>query len=66
MTRYIDSNIFIHNLIGDSRLGDGSERYPEDMTNRKAIAATYTHTMIEICVCDQKRMKNPEILWEKY
>ena len=48
MTRYIDSNIFIHNLIGDSRLGDVSERYLEDVAKGKEIAATSVHTMIEI------------------
>lgn len=46
--KYIDSNIFIHNLIGDSRLGDVSERYLEDVANGKEIAATSVHTMIEI------------------
>ena len=57
--RYIDSNIFIHNLIEDSQLGDVSERYLEYGAKGKEIAATSVHTMIEIYVCDQKIIKNP-------
>lgn len=42
--KYIDSNIFIHDLIRDSGLGDVSERYLEDVVNGKEIAATYMFT----------------------
>lgn len=61
--RYIDSNIFIHNLIGASRLDDVSERYLDDVAKVKGIAATSVHTIIEICVCDQKnKQKNSKML----
>ena len=64
--KYINSNIFIHTLIGDGRLGDVSERYLEDVAKVKEIAATSVHTIIEICVCDQKnKQKNSEMLEEK-
>ncbi|MDP2767753.1 MAG: type II toxin-antitoxin system VapC family toxin [Candidatus Methanoperedens sp.] len=46
--RYVDSNIFISNLIGDKRLGKAAEKYLEDAASGKESAATSVHTMIEI------------------
>ena len=47
--RYVDSNIFISNLIGDNRLGKAAEKYLEAAASGKESAATSVHTMIEIC-----------------
>lgn len=46
--RYVDSNIFISNLIGDNRLGKAAEKYLEAAASGKESAATSVHTMIEI------------------
>lgn len=46
--RYVDSNIFISNLIGDNRLGKAAEKYLEAVASGKESAATSVHTMIEI------------------
>lgn len=46
--KYIDSNIFINNLIGDARLGDAAEKYLESIANGREIASTSVHTMVEI------------------
>ncbi|HLB70803.1 MAG: type II toxin-antitoxin system VapC family toxin [Candidatus Methanoperedens sp.] len=46
--RYVDSNIFISNLIGDKRLGQAAEKYLEAAASGKEAAATSVHTMIEI------------------
>ncbi len=46
--RYVDSNIFISNLIGDNRLGEASKKYLEKIAAGKESAATSVHTMIEI------------------
>lgn len=46
--RYVDSNIFISNLIGDNRLGKTAEKYLEAAASGKESAATSVHTMIEI------------------
>lgn len=46
--RYVDSNIFISNLIGDNRMGKASEKYLEAAASGKESAATSVHTMIEI------------------
>ncbi len=46
--RYVDSNIFIRNLIGDKRLGKAAEKYLEAAASGKESAATSVHTMIEI------------------
>lgn len=46
--RYVDSNIFISNLVGDNRLGKAAEKYLEAAASGKESAATSVHTMIEI------------------
>ncbi len=46
--RYIDANIFIANLIKDSRLGEPAKSYLEDVASGKESAVTSVHTMIEI------------------
>ena len=46
--RYIDSNIFISNLIGDKRLGKAAQKYLEAAASGKESAVTSVHTMIEI------------------
>jgi predicted nucleic acid-binding protein len=46
--RYVDSNIFISNLIGDNRLGKAAEKYLEEVAAGKDAAVTSVHTMIEI------------------
>lgn len=46
--RYVDSNIFISNLIGDNRLGKAAEKYLEAAASGKESAVTSVHTMIEI------------------
>lgn len=46
--RYVDSNIFISNLIADNRLGEAAEKYLESVADGKEAAATSVHTMIEI------------------
>ncbi len=46
--RYVDTNIFIANLIKDSRLGESAKLYLEDVASGKESAATSVHTMIEI------------------
>lgn len=46
--RYVDSNIFISNLIGDKRLGKAAEKYLEAVASGKESATTSVHTMIEI------------------
>ncbi len=46
--RYIDANIFIANLIEDSRLGESARSYLEDVASGKESAVTSVHTMIEI------------------
>ncbi len=46
--KYVDANIFIANLIGDSRLGEAAKKYLESVAEGKEAAATSVHTMIEI------------------
>ncbi|NJD78336.1 MAG: type II toxin-antitoxin system VapC family toxin [Candidatus Methanoperedens sp.] len=46
--RYIDANIFIANLIGNSRLGEAAKKYLEAVATGKEAASTSVHTMIEI------------------
>lgn len=46
--RYVDSNIFISNLIGDKRLGKAAQMYLELAASGKETTATSVHTMIEI------------------
>jgi predicted nucleic acid-binding protein len=46
--RYVDSNIFISNLIGDNRLGEAAKKYFERVAAGKESAVTSVHTMIEI------------------
>ncbi|HEY9205521.1 MAG TPA: type II toxin-antitoxin system VapC family toxin [Candidatus Methanoperedens sp.] len=46
--RYVDSNIFIANLIGNSRLGEAARKYLEAVASGKESAVTSVHTMIEI------------------
>ncbi len=46
--RYVDSNIFISNLIGDNRLGKAAEKFLVAVASGKESAATSVHTMIEI------------------
>lgn len=46
--RYVDSNIFISNLIGDNRLGEAAKKYFEKVADGKEAAVTSVHTMIEI------------------
>ncbi len=48
--RYVDSNIFISNLIGDHRLGEAAKKYLEAVASGKEAAVTSVHTMIEIYV----------------
>lgn len=46
--RYVDTNIFISNIIGDNRLGKAAQKYLEDAASGKESTATSVHTMIEI------------------
>ncbi len=46
--RYVDSNIFIGNLIGDNRLGKAAEKYLEKVAAGEESAVTSVHTMVEI------------------
>jgi len=46
--RYVDSNIFISNLIGDKRLGEAAEKYLEAVASGKEATVTSVHTMVEI------------------
>jgi len=46
--RYVDSNIFISNLIGDVRLGEAAKKYLEKVASGKESAVTSVHSMIEI------------------
>lgn len=46
--RYVDTNIFISNIIGDTRLGKAAQKYLEDAASGKESTATSVHTMIEI------------------
>ena len=46
--RYVDTNIFISNIIGDNRLGKAAQKYLEDAASGKETTATSVHTMIEI------------------
>jgi len=46
--KYVDSNIFIHNLIGDNRMGDVSERFLQDVAKGREIGVTSVHTIVEI------------------
>lgn len=60
--KYIDSNIFINNLIGDARLGDAAEKYLESVANGREIASTSVHTMVEIyAFLKSKRLSEQEI-----
>ena len=60
--KYIDSNIFINNLIGDARLGDAAEKYLESVANGREIASTSVHTMVEIyAFLKSKRLSEQKI-----
>ncbi|MCX9013011.1 MAG: type II toxin-antitoxin system VapC family toxin [Candidatus Methanoperedens sp.] len=60
--RYIDSNIFINNLIGDNRLGEAAEKYLEAVAAGKETAVTSVHTMIEIyAFLKSKRLSEQKI-----
>ena len=60
--KYVDSNIFIHNLIGDSRMGNVCEKFLQDVATGKEIAATSVHTMVEIyAFLKSKRLSEQEI-----
>ncbi len=60
--KYIDSNIFINNLIGDARLGDAAEKYLENVANGREIASTSVHTMVEIyAFLKSKRLSEQKI-----
>ena len=60
--KYVDSNIFINNLIGDNRIGDASESYLENVANGREIAATSVHTMVEIyAFLKSKRLSEQKI-----
>lgn len=60
--KYIDSNIFINNLIGDARLGDAAEKYLESVANGGEIASTSVHTMVEIyAFLKSKRLSEQKI-----
>ncbi len=60
--KYIDSNIFIHNLIDDSRMGNVCEKLLQDVATGKEIAATSVHTMVEIyAFLKSKRLSEQEI-----
>ena len=60
--KYIDSNIFINNLIGDTRLGDAAQKYLESVANGREIASTSVHTMVEIyAFLKSKRLSEQKI-----
>ncbi|MCL7410448.1 MAG: type II toxin-antitoxin system VapC family toxin [Methanosarcinaceae archaeon] len=60
--KYIDTNIFINNLIGDARLGDAAEKYLESVANGREIASTSVHTMVEIyAFLKSKRLSEQKI-----
>ncbi len=60
--KYIDSNIFINNLIGDVRLGAAAQKYLESVANGREIASTSVHTMVEIyAFLKGKRLPEQEI-----
>jgi len=60
--KYIDSNIFINNLIGDIRLGDAAQKYLESVANGREIASTSVHTMVEIyAFLKSKRLSEQKI-----
>ena len=60
--KYIDSNIFIHNLIDDSRMGNVCEKFLQDVATGMEIAATSVHTMVEIyAFLKSKRLSEQEI-----
>jgi len=60
--KYVDSNIFIHNLIGDSRMGTVCEKFLQDVAAGKEMAATSVHTMVEIyAFLKSKRLSEQEI-----
>lgn len=60
--KYVVSNIFIHNLIGDSRMGNVGEKFLKYVATGKEIAATSVHTMVEIyAFLKSKRLSEQEI-----
>ncbi|MDW7776703.1 MAG: type II toxin-antitoxin system VapC family toxin [Methanosarcinales archaeon] len=60
--KYVDSNIFIHNLIGDSRMGDAAEKFLKDVANGRETGVTSVHTMVEIyAFLKSKRMSEQKI-----
>ena len=60
--KYVDSNIFIHNLIGDRWMGNVCEKFLQDVATGKEIAATSVHTMVEIyAFLKSKRLSEQEI-----
>ena len=60
--KYVDSNIFINNLIGDNRLGDAAQAYLENVATGKEVASTSVHTMIEIyAFLKSKRLSEQKI-----
>ena len=60
--KYIDSNIFINNLIGDVRLGAAAQKYLESVANGREIASTSVHTMVEIyAFLKSKRLSEQKI-----
>ncbi len=60
--KYVDSNIFIHNLIGDNRMGDVAERFLQDVAKGREIGVTSVHTMVEIyAFLKSKRLSEQKI-----
>jgi len=60
--KYIDTNIFINNLIGDARLGVAAQKYLESVANGREIASTSVHTMVEIyAFLKSKRLSEQKI-----
>jgi len=60
--KYVDSNIFIHNLIGDKRMGDVAERFLQDVAKGREIGVTSVHTMVEIyAFLKSKRLSEQKI-----
>jgi predicted nucleic acid-binding protein len=60
--KYVDSNIFIHNLIGDKRMGDVAERFLQDVAKGWKIGdAIHLNTMlknkISIIVTDDRHFE---------
>ena len=55
--KYVDSNIFIHN-----RMGDVAERFLQDVAKGREIGVTSVHTMVEIyAFLTSKRMSEQKI-----